>query len=382
MKNFLFVCSKYHTEKDNPYLTNDIVNEVCARGNNASIISLGSVDLETDNGLLTEKIISLSSNIKYLKYIFTWWKLYLNTRHAIRRIGIVDHVVFFAPLIVMWPAVLALKLNSSKIVKSTAVVFDLFPIHQQQIGAVPGILGGILKYVETRLLKVFDVVTAMGPRNKLAIREYYFDGKPFPEVRIVPLWLRSDSCKKLGKLGKPNPTITCVFGGQIVKGRDTDALIEHFSSLRNFGIDLRIDFYSSGPSYAELSNKYATLSWLSFHSQIPRKDYIEVISKYDVGLIVTDARVTLPTFPSKVLDYLAAGISVYAIVEPKSDLKTLGDMSDLIHLNFFDFSDARIFESLSFFNSLKSHYTQEELSNYEKVRGYLSLNRSVSELIR
>ena len=142
-RNILFVTSKYHSSVCNPYLTNDLVNEVSRHVNKVAVVGLGDCTCNKKRGNITENILNIPDSPKYIKYFYIWPKLtYLLIKTSIKE-GAFDQVVMFAPLTVIWPAALIIRLL--KIKKKTAIVFDLFPIHQIQIGSIPPNISSIAR---------------------------------------------------------------------------------------------------------------------------------------------------------------------------------------------------------------------------------------------
>jgi hypothetical protein len=52
---------------------------------------------------------------------------------------------------------------------------------------------------------------------------------------------------------------------------------------------------------------------------MPRNDYLELLAACDVGMVATVQGVTSFSLPTKTIDYLRAGLSLIAAVEPGSD---------------------------------------------------------------
>ena len=51
----------------------------------------------------------------------------------------------------------------------------------------------------------------------------------------------------------------------------------------------------------------------------PRADYKKLISSCDCGLVLTDSKTSVPTFPSKTFDYFDVGLPILAHVESTTD---------------------------------------------------------------
>ncbi|MEZ9859219.1 hypothetical protein AB4381_12170, partial [Vibrio splendidus] len=279
---------------------------------------------------------------KYVKYFKFWFFLTRVFFIEILKFRKYDSIIFVAPLTVMWPGVILQKLLRAN--KRIVVIFDLFPRHQVLSGSIPVLLDKILHKIEMYLVNSFDLATAMGPNNKRFIKNYY----KISDVVILPFW----SAKKICSVDKiRDQKVRMVFGGQIVEGRDLEPLIKLLEII-TANISIEFDIYSSGDMFEELEKKYGYLSWISFNPVLPRNEYQDLISKYDVGVVVTDERVNLPTFPSKTIDYISCGLFCFCLVEEVSELDFLKGETDLIHINNFNYDEQSIGYAVNFFKSI------------------------------
>ena len=106
-----------------------------------------------------------------------------------------------------------------------------------------------------------------------------------------------------------------------------------------------------------------------------------MLSGYDVGIVVTDRRVTLPTFPSKILDYIQAGLASYCLVENETDLSGIAQNSNLIHLNYFDFTDQELKRSIHFIQNLKMLDPGVVYAEIENLKEYFSVKNAVNRVL-
>lgn len=372
MKKILVVTAKYSADPTNPYLTNDLVKELGLQGWKVTLVGYGEKNVVRQNENYSEYIIRITSHLKILKYFFIWPKLLLTLLKITKTQASWDQIVMFGPLTVMWPA--ALFITYCKAPKKTAVIFDIFPLHQTNIGALPKVLNKPLKKIEQILLYPFTEITAMGENNKKIIETYYLTTLSRQQVKILPLWGRG-----LNGIKKTNndETIRVVFGGQVSKGRELPILIDLFDELHRRGLPILFDIYSKGPYFEELKAGYSSKNWIHFKDQVPRKEYFECLSHYDVGAIVTDRNSQTPTFPSKIIDYIEANLQVYCLVEATSDLNSLAPYAG-IHVNPFSFSEAELIRTLAFFNAVKK---MPDAIQQEELKKIFSIQTAVKRLI-
>lgn len=368
------IFSKYMATSDNPYLTNDLVDELRLQGHKVTVVAYGDLSVVKKTEHLEEHIIKVSSSIKILKYVLLWPKLLYHLIIAFRNNGPFDQIVVQAPLAVKLPAAFFVKFASSR--KKTLMIFDIFPLHHTKIRSLPPWSEKILKPLEMFLMKGFTEITAMGKGNRQFIQDYYFGGNVTVPIKIMYLWGKSNA--NIRPANYVDGPIRIVFGGQIVKGRNSVALIEFLNILRKRNLDLTLTFYSWGEEYEGMKRKYADYEWISFQRQVSRKDYQLLLLNFHVGAIVTDKSADMPTFPSKIIDYINFGLYCFCLVENESELyNVVGDFRR-IYINSFDFSEIGIQSAISFFDSIKNIDTDHEV--YELINIF-SVKNAVRKLL-
>ncbi len=373
MKKILFIAPKYSIDDNSPYLTNDLAEELALQAIELNVVAYGEEQVQRTHKKINERVIKISSKIKIVKYFLIWPRLFFSCWKLLRQEKKVDQIVMFGPLTVMWPAAFLIKYF--KAAKKTAIIFDIFPIHQVKIGSLPSFTAPFLKFFERALLANFTEITAMGENNKRYIERYYETEKLTIPVKIMPLWGRGE--QSLQTDPKSYEEIRIIFGGQVIKGREIEVLIHFLEELRARGLALSLDLYSKGADFEALKLQYASKKWLHFKNQLPRNDYFKQLSGYHVGAIVTDRQSDLPTFPSKIIDYLEAGLQVYCLVEKESDLHSLGDNS-VVYINSFCFSAEEIERSLYFFKNLSHSEATKKIAD---LRQFFSVEAAALRLV-
>jgi glycosyltransferase involved in cell wall biosynthesis len=199
------------------------------------------------------------------------------------------------------------------------VMWDFFPVHHAEIGRVPsGLPEAALKAAERATIDACDVVAVMSPRNADFLRTYH--GGLTARTVILPPWAADapDS--------PPVPkrdVFTVVFGGQLTRG--VEDLIEAARLLEDEGVAATIEVYGWGPHRDDLvalaAERRAGL--LSFHDPLPRDDYRRMLRSVHAGVAVTVPDVSVPTFPSKIVDYAQSSIAIIACLEEATDVGRL-----------------------------------------------------------
>jgi|GEM_PF-1440333 len=377
-KKILFIFTQYPSNEKSTYLTNELVDGYHARGYSVTAIGYD----KTRQGIFTrrcehkkEVFIGLDSKIKYAKYFFIWPKLFYAVIKELVESEKYSYVVMNAPLMTLFPAVLLLPFFRSA--RKAIIIFDLFPMHQIQAGAIPACLGRVLKYSEGSCLKLFDKVGVMGANNELAVISHY--NVPTYKIVITGIW-------GVRNLENPIPIreldntgfIRFVFGGQLVPGRRVDLFIEFLIQLKKSMLNatITLDIFSSGAIFEDLKRKYTGCDWINFRCPLSREEYIHRLENYDFGVIVTDENVTLPTLPSKIIDYINASLRTVAMVEDFCELRTKDYYSSNVILLPFEFSA----DDVSNFKELIRNVEGNDLYA-ESFKKKFSTKRTISVLL-
>ncbi len=111
-----------------------------------------------------------------------------------------------------------------------------------------------------------------------------------------------------------------IFGGQIAEGRGIVEIIDAAKLAAAARPDLYFLLIGRG-RLEGLVQAYIDGGGnnLALRPSIPREDYLSLVSACDVGMVCTVEGVDVPTFPSKTIDYLRAGVPVAASVERSTD---------------------------------------------------------------
>jgi len=380
-RKITFVFKKYLLSKGDSYITNDLVDELRRNGVVVDVLVFGGADddyfIRSSQG---DTIAFKSrSSIRYFKYIFEWGRIWQTVRQYIKSNGSnLEMLVIVAPLTVFWPFYFQL-IKRSKV--SICIVFDLFPMHQTQIGSIPLILGKLLGGVEAALLRKLDLLTGMSQANVDAIvREYKV---PSSKVHVLNLWCSDHLFVKEGVIeGKvcdgDQSTIRLVFGGQVTKGRSLEFAINQLDKIRGVGLDVRLTVMSSGGLYEKMKEE-SNHDWILFKDRLPRSEYISYLENFDFGLVVTDGSVNLPTFPSKTLEYIASGLKVVCFIEEASDIAESINSRRILHCNKFDSSPGGLRELQSF---LSDEFNKSDVEEILELRARFSVKAAAFELLK
>lgn len=382
MSTVLTVLTSWSTDPGDAHLGDDLVRQLEIEGHGVTTIAFTAHGRRSAGTGDSVHLVPLVTSLPIVKYVLAWpWLIALVARLRLRHpANHFDHLIVQAPLTVRSPVLLLLLLFDFQ--HRTAILFDIYPLHQTQIGALPAVLEPLLRRLEHLLLSRFDVVTVMGLRNRQAVLDYYFHNTTPPEIRIVPPWTPPAASDDLphdrAQPDRSGPA-RLIFGGQIIRGRRMDRLIEFLGLLRSAGQDLSLSIYSSGPGFEQLRDRFGHEEWVNFHPRVDRHTYTRLLREYDVGVVVTDDRVTLPALPSKIVDYSNAGLASFCMVEERSELFTTAADVRCVHLNDFDLSAEAVDRATGFLAyALTSTAEQEARTFADRFR----VHHATAEIMR
>ena len=210
--------------------------------------------------------------------------------------------------------------------KSYAYVVDFFPFHHRSLGVIPG--GAIFKvarWAETALLARFDVVACMSAMGIDYLRRHYRIA-PAQSTPMLRLWgpgdlaPDNDPAAIRRTYGLPTDKTIAVFGGQIAEGRGIEEILQAAALARDTQPNLVFLFVGSGRLESLVRGQIADGAYnVMILAGMGRDQYLAMVAACDIGIVCTVANVDVPTFPSKTIDYLRAGLPVAASVEAATD---------------------------------------------------------------
>lgn len=204
------------------------------------------------------------------------------------------------------------------------VHWDFFPVHQREIGhfgRLPSLVDPALRAIESRAARQADVVAVMTPRNREFFESYF--GTSDASFVTVPPWGSDQALQVSGDPTRPSSPFTVVFGGQITAGRGIEELVDAAAIVQASGsTSVRWRIFGQGPKSGWLADEVAGrgLTSVSVEGQVPRHEYAAVLAQSHCGLVATVSGVSVPTFPSKLVDYCSASLPVVIASETSGDV--------------------------------------------------------------
>lgn len=229
-------------------------------------------------------------------------------------------VVYFSPAFLALGPMLVLARGKRPKPFVVLVLWDFFPIHQDEIGRLPRLAPrGLLKRLERAAIGLADTVLVMTPRNEEFLHRYHPNIRA--HVAMQPPWGGSASESLPDGNHEREERFVVVFGGQLTAGRGVEDLLLAAQILNGREVPAEILVIGDGPHRERLMRQAEGLALtnVSFVGRLPRNSYLELLRTASAGIAVTVGGVSIPSFPSKTVDYCRCGVPVIACTEETSD---------------------------------------------------------------
>jgi len=331
------VCNKYVLDEKNPWLTNDLAKAYIDLGHEVTVYCLDWSELEqgyqmTDsNGVVIYYLqhpTFFKEGSKKINLLFKWTlNSWFSAKKIIHPEKHFDLLVYFSPAVTTIGIVHHLKKYTKKIVM---ILWDFFPKYHQELQLLPNlaIISKFAKVYEQRAVNYADLVGLMSPANVTFINNYFINTSQQKRM-VVPLWgpsplaliTRGEKHKlKANWQNLPSTKVWAVMGGQMIPGRGLELLLNVASELRHnselifivAGDGIRKDWFLNQVKERGLTN-------ILYIGSLKREAYLGILQAADIGLVFNSGHVSVPTFPSKSVDYLRTALPMIVAIEKASD---------------------------------------------------------------
>lgn len=332
----LLFCTRFPLEPGNPYLTNELAHAHAVNGDEVQVVVL---DWDAPFGSAPRQQI-LPDGVKVLsmaprgvkgmgnfvekasKWVFSSVLAALDMRKILAGQHF-DVLVAFCPVTTVAAQVLWAMRRFRP--HSYLVQWDFFPFHQRSIGMMPNNFAfEAARMLEEFLMRRFDTIGCMSPMNVDYLRSHY-RLRASQTVEILPIWGETTPPRAVARAlirrehGLPEDRKIIVFGGQITQGRGVDDVLSMAQLAATDRPDLTFLIIGEGRLVNLVEDHAAKLHNVIYRPRIARDQYLQLVSACDVGLVCTVRDVDVPTFPSKLIDYLRANVPVVASIEESTD---------------------------------------------------------------
>lgn len=207
---------------------------------------------------------------------------------------------------------------------------DIFPQNAVDLGMFGenSIFYKYFRAKEKKLYRNTDYIGCMSPANV----EFIVKNNPEVDrdrVEVCPnsLELMNEDAgynhrdETLKRHGIPSDRPIFLYGGNLGKPQGIDFLIRALAENSNRQ-DCHFLIVGDGTEYNKLDSwiKESKPANVTLINRLPKKEYDELASYCDIGLICLDHRFTIPNFPSRLLAYLENHKPVVVATDPNCDM--------------------------------------------------------------
>ncbi|GAB6155705.1 glycosyltransferase family 4 protein [Desulfosporosinus burensis] len=288
-----------------------VINE--EEGKNVLRIRTGNL---TGNVNLIEKgLTTVSLESTFIRGIKTYF-------HGVK----FDLIIYSTPPVTFARAVKYFKKRDNA--KTYLLLKDIFPQNAVDIGMIKdkSLLHRYFRGKEKKLYSLSDYIGCMSQANVDFVLKHNPD-IPADRVEICPNSIlpaelnRSDKRSIRTKYKIPDDCTIFIYGGNLGKPQGIDFVVECLKS----NINLNDKFFiicGKGAEYHKLETFYKEQqpSNMLLINGLPKKEYDELVTGCDVGLIFLDHRFTIPNFPSRLLSYMEYAMPIVACTDANTDI--------------------------------------------------------------
>lgn len=207
--------------------------------------------------------------------------------------------------------------------KSYLMLKDIFPQNAVDLKMMSdsSIIFKYFKHVEKKLYQVSDVIGCMSPAN-IEYMKSNNDSAIFDRLTLFPNTVKIQP-EKNNAIRLDDDKIRFILGGNLGKPQAIDFILEGIKRLYEEGFD-KAEFLIVGDGTeagrTESYIKDNSIGNVSYHKQLPRNEYEQLLDQQDVGIISLSPEFTIPNFPSRLLSYMQVGKPVLVVTDRVSDI--------------------------------------------------------------
>ncbi|EMM1154599.1 glycosyltransferase family 4 protein [Citrobacter freundii] len=332
MKNIVLMTTKYNDNKKDAWLTNELAYSIRDSGYKMTVVVFSWMPNDPETRIDNIDGVQVV-RLKLPKWIYK--KNILNTAIKIfafpffARAFIKKNIKECDLLIANTPCVTILGLSRLFKKRYNAytylVLWDFFPFYLKDLGLMRNKFNfKFFHFLEEWMYRSFDKIGCMTKGN-IDFLEKNFKTIKKENMEILPLWAKTKKLKQLDrhkvrdKFGLPKDEIIIIYGGAMSVVQELENYLE--LAKRFQGKNVSFVMVGSGTEKERLKEIAETnnINNLRFIDYVPRDEYEELVGCCDIGFISLSRKLTVPSFPSKSLDYFKVAIPILASLDPVTD---------------------------------------------------------------
>ncbi len=339
MKRIVIFVTEYSVDNSEPWLLDDLVTDLVDKGNHVTVLyfdmlgesSKGYTKRNDRHEIFTYPYLSKTlfglCSIRKINLLFSFFGMQFYFRNKVKTRK-VDIVVNYTALFVYYGlAKFIKKRNACKLV---TIFWDFYPLHFSEIGHLNNKFKEKLMYfLENREASIYDKHCFMTDEYVRFFRQYH-SNIPLRDYEIIYAWRQIQienplQPRSTDNWGLDTSKVHAVFGGQLTPGRGLDFLLSCSDYLSKNIPQMVIHILGKGQlreSIQETIDKQ-NIKNIRLLEGLNREDYLSFLSQCDIGLVITQEGVSVPSFPSKIIDYMQTKKPVIACCSDLSEYTTV-----------------------------------------------------------
>ena len=347
MKSVVLLTTKYAETKADAWLTNEMAYSFQEDGNEMCVVvfswlrddAKSSVKMIDDVKVIRIKLFDFFYNTGFIGtalkvFLFPHWARFVIKKHVKK----CDLLIGNTPCVTIVGLASFFKRNYKA--KTYLVLWDFFPFYLKDLGVIRNkLFFGFFQRLESWMYRSFDRIGCMTEGNVKFLLENY-QGVDASRVEILPLWAKIKSVAVIDKLiirekyDLPKDKVIAVYGGAMSIVQELDNLLDLARLNLTVGGNVCFLFIGRGSERERLENiaireKLANVKFLDY---VPRDEYQDVVQACDIGMISLSRRLSVPSFPSKSVDYFKVSIPILASLDAVTDFGSI--LQDSIKAGF------------------------------------------------
>lgn len=351
MRILIIVDCYYPSSKSGAKLIHDLGVEMHDQGHQVTILTpsehnLSDLELTTEDGLLIARVkngqLKGASKIQRAMREVGLSKTLWNKGKDFFQANPQDLIIYYSPSIFFGE--LVSKLKKLWRCPSYLILRDIFPQWAVDAGLMSkGLPYRFFRWKEFQQYKAADVIGVQSPanlkyfaesaqpqrhENAAGLRLVTAPSRSRYRLEVLYNWTMPDEAPKPSfayrqQLGLQDKVVF-FYGGNIGVAQDMDNIVRLAAYLRHerqahfllVGEGSEVERLKALISQRQLSN-------IQILPAVGQKEYLAMLSEFDVGLMSLDRRLRTQNFPGKLLGYMSCGKPLLCSVNPGNDLKDM-----------------------------------------------------------
>ena len=362
---FLLLTNTYYPEKKSAsFMLQELSELIVSKGHSIEVITFAEwtknkYEKEVLNGVTIHRLKIPKANGSRLKRALIELSFSLRIKIFLKKTNLSNKEVLisYSPSIFFGKAVKYLKKKWNA--KSYLILRDLFPDWAVNVGLMKkGLIYKFFKHYEKIMIKNSDFI---GVESKKDI-SHCKNISSIPKVHHLLNWFgKSEKFDSTQSNYINENKINLIYGGVLGEAQDIISFLKKIESFEDFDKKFRFIIIGNGDQELKIK-KHARNSKLDIvlSESMERKDYMNLLSQSQAGLIVLNNKLNSNNYPGKAFDYMFHSKPIFAFMNKHNEFGELIEKEDI---GYYSYSKETL---LTQFDLL---FTEKEIMREKGTRG-------------